>query len=117
MLALSFCAAFAGVYTEYLLKFTEDNVHYQNMEQYAWGVVICSAQFIHSASSRNFFEGYTPATWLVILTTALYGQVVAFTLKFADNIVKVYANSLASLASALLSHFLFGAALHTGLLS
>jgi len=118
MVVMSLCSAFAGVYSEFLLKFSDDNVHFQNMQLYFWGMVICTAQFLHSAPpDHNFFAGYNTLTWIVILVQSLYGQVVGFTLKYADNMVKVYANALASITSATLSHVLFDQPLSLGMVN
>lgn len=116
MIVMSAASAFAGVYSEFLLKFSADNSHFQNMQLYIWGVVICVTQFLYSGSSeKSFFSGYDLLTWVIILMNAFYGQVIAFTLKYADNIVKVYANSLASITTALLSYGFFAAPLTMGL--
>ncbi len=88
------------------------------MQLYFFGIVTCLIQFLYSAETgQSFFKGFTWLTWLVIAVNALYGQVVAFTLKYADNIVKVYANSMSSLATALISYALFSAPLTMGLLN
>ena len=118
MLLMSLCSAFAGVYNEFLLKGSEDSTHFQNMQIYIWGVVICLGQFETSMFSiGSFFEGYTAITWLIIILMAFYGQVVSFTLKYADNIVKVYANSLAALASAVVANVIFETPLTAGTLN
>lgn len=38
---LRLCSAFAGVYTEFLLKKLEYSTDFQNMLLYSWGVAFC----------------------------------------------------------------------------
>jgi solute carrier family 35 (UDP-sugar transporter), member A1/2/3 len=109
MVFMSCASAMAGVYNEFLLKGSEDDAFFQSMQLYFWGVVICMVQFFHSApEDQAFFHGYTVRTWGIIFLNAMYGQVVALVFKYADNIVKVYANSLASLVTAFLTYLIFG---------
>jgi UDP-sugar transporter A1/2/3 len=118
MMAVMSCASsMAGVYNEFLLKDSEDDAFFQSMQLYFWGVLICMVQFFHSApEDQSFFHGYTTRTYLIIFLNAMYGQVVALTFKYADNIVKVYANSLASLVTAFLAYIFFNTPLYFNLL-
>ena len=112
MVIMSCASSLAGVYNEFLLKSSQDDTFFQSMQLYIWGVVICLVRFNTSATDgQSFFQGYTPRTWAIIFCNALYGQVVALVFKYADNIVKVYANSLAALSTAFLSYIVFGSPL------
>ena len=61
--------------------------------------------------------GITPLVWVVILMKALYGQLVSLTLKYSDNIVKLFATSFSASASALFSWMYWGTPLGTALTS
>ena len=61
--------------------------------------------------------GITPLVWVVILIKALYGQLVSLTLKYSDNIVKLFATSFSATASALFSWIYWGTPLGTALMS
>ncbi|KAH0457489.1 hypothetical protein IEQ34_012804 [Dendrobium chrysotoxum] len=58
--------------------------------------------------NNGFFHGYTFITVCMILNHALSGIAVSMVMKFADNIVKVYATSVAMLLTGIVSVFLFG---------
>ena len=58
--------------------------------------------------TRNFFQGFSLFLWGAVLKTAMYGQVVSFTLFNCDNIVKVFANSATVIVSALVDCAIFG---------
>lgn len=69
----------------------------------------------------GFFNGYTGLVWFVISNQAFGGLLVAVVVKYADNILKGFATSLAIIISCFFSvfffsfqlnaHFLFGAGL------
>jgi len=104
-------SAFAGIYTEKLLKGSRQSIHLQNMEIYFWSLFVNGAIAAWNGTnlfSMDFFRGYDTLTWTVILNGALMGQCVSFVMKYADNIVKVFAASLAMLISTLLSFLFFG---------
>jgi UDP-sugar transporter A1/2/3 len=51
--------------------------------------------------------GYNVTTWLVVLNLGCTGLLVSWVMKYADNIVKVYATSMAMLLTMVLSIYLF----------
>lgn len=111
MLIQCFGSSFAGVYNEFLLKSGDDDTNFQNMQLYFWGVVMCLTKFFYDGNSPtlgSFFLGWSPLVCLVVLVNALYGQIIALTFKYGDNMVKVNANSVASLVSAAVTWYFFG---------
>ena len=57
--------------------------------------------------NKGVFYGFTPLTWLCILLQVQGGLLVAVVVKFANNILKGFATSMAILISTVASIFLF----------
>ena len=114
---LSAClSATAGVYTEFLLKKNNDNLYWQNVQLYAFGVVFNGLRltwddFLGENSGGNWLlimRAGLRITWLIVINFSFSGLFVSWLQKFADTIVKVYATSSAMLLTALLSVSFFG---------
>ncbi|KAJ3678668.1 hypothetical protein LUZ60_002471 [Juncus effusus] len=113
----AFLSAFAGIYTEYILKKNNnDSLYWQNIQLYTCGAVFNLGWLIIGDFKLGFekgfwfqriFEGYDYKTWLVVINLGSTGLLVSWLMKHADNIVKVYATSMAMLLTAVLSQFLF----------
>lgn len=56
----------------------------------------------------GFFFGYTTAVWINIVIQAAGGLLVALVIKYADNILKGFATSIAIIVSCVASAYLFG---------
>lgn len=101
-------SAFAGIYSELLLKKDggRHSLHLQNVMLYSWGVVFNSIAIAirdHAAISANgFFHGFAPLVWLLVANNALNGLAISAVLKFADNIVRVFAHAAAMLLTMML---------------
>ncbi|XP_057849251.1 CMP-sialic acid transporter 1 isoform X1 [Cryptomeria japonica] len=114
---LSAClSALAGVYTEYLMKKNNDSLYWQNVQLYAFGVLFNMLRLIMDDVTAGFergpwwqhlFNNYDYVTWLVVLNLGSTGLLVSWLMKYADNIVKVYATSMAMLLTMVLSVYLF----------
>ena len=73
----------------------------QNSIMYAFGSVIAVASYFHSLTMplthgkhhKRFFEGYTTLAIALVLFQAFHGLAVALVYKYADAIVKNFANS------------------------
>ena len=50
------------------------------------------------------FQGYTGLVWVVVLLQGVGGLVVAAVIKYADNILKSFANALSIMATGLISY-------------
>ena len=116
---LSAClSALAGVYTEKLMKMNDDNLYWQNLQLYSFGVVFNAARLlvddINTGFSNGFtllphtlLRGYDAVTWMVVCNLAFTGLLVSWIMKYADTIVKVYSTSMAMMVTMVLSVFLF----------
>eukprot|EP00899_Mesostigma_viride_P021177 jgi/Mesvir1/29060/Mv18368-RA.1 len=101
-------AGLAGVYTEYLMKMNDESLHWQNTQLYGCGLVLNAIYLgFHRWGSGNgysaIFEGYSFVTVAIVLNLAASGLVVSWLLKFADNIVKLYATSMAMVVTMVVS--------------
>lgn len=111
-------SALAGVYTEKLMKMNDDNLYWQNMQLYSFGVLFNALRLFFDDFQLNYsngcslwpsvlVRGYSIITWLVVLNLAFTGLLVSWVMKFADTIVKVYSTSMSMLVTMVVSVFLF----------
>ncbi|KAG8660882.1 CMP-sialic acid transporter 2 [Manihot esculenta] len=112
-IVMALLSGFAGVYTEAIIKKRPSrNINVQNFWLYVFGMVFNAGailiQDFDAVMNKGFFHGYSLITVLMILNHALSGIAVSMVMKYADNIVKVYATSVAMLLTAVVSVFLFG---------
>ena len=59
-----------------------------------------------SVTQGGFFQGYTPVVVVLVLLQAFGGLVVAVAVKYADNILKVFATSISIILSTVCSYWL-----------
>ena len=106
----SVSSAVAGVYFELQLKTAKEHPPSRTcfciLDECV--VLVCTTISKEAGQLRTFFEGQNFYVWCAILSSAIYGQVVALTLYYCDNMAKVFASSLAVFASALLDLFFLG---------
>ncbi|CAH9093797.1 unnamed protein product [Cuscuta epithymum] len=112
-IVMALLSGFAGVYTEAIIKKRPSrNINVQNFWLYVFGMVFNAIAIViqdfDEVVDKGFFHGYSLITVLMILNHALSGLAVSMVMKYADNIVKVYATSVAMLLTAVVSVFLFG---------
>ncbi|XP_063727826.1 UDP-N-acetylglucosamine transporter-like [Symsagittifera roscoffensis] len=104
-------SGFAGVYFEKILKGSPVSTWLRNIQLAIFGIVLgMIAVYINDGANVlafGFFHGYNQYTIMVILNQALGGLVVAFVVKYADNILKGFATSIAIIISCVCSIFLF----------
>lgn len=106
----AFLSALAGVYTEFLMKKTNESLYWQNAQLYAFGVLFNFLRLVLEGGWQKVWRlcnGYDIVTWLVVLNLGCTGLLVSWIMKYADNIVKVYATSMAMLLTMILSTLLF----------
>lgn len=117
LLTLASCvfSSLAGVINEVLLK-KEGQVHslfLQNALLYAWGVAInCIALAIQGderLGTSGPFGGYGPGVVVVLLVNSFTGLAISAVLKFADNLVRVFAHTAAMLLTMLLESVVLAA--------
>ncbi|XP_064455143.1 UDP-galactose translocator-like isoform X3 [Ornithodoros turicata] len=102
-------SGFAGVYFERILKGSDISVWMRNVQLSTFAVPFgLLTTFLSDADDvreKGFFFGYGPLIWSVIVLNAIGGLVVAVVMKYADNILKGFATSLAIIASCVVSMY------------
>lgn len=104
-------SGFAGVYFEKILKGTKQSVWLRNVQLGVLGSVIGMITMEIKEGEKlhelGFFYGYDSLVWLVIILQSIGGLLVAVVVKYADNILKGFAASLAIVVSCIVSVFFF----------
>nr|XP_006816587.1 PREDICTED: UDP-galactose translocator-like [Saccoglossus kowalevskii] len=112
VLVMCLSSGFAAVYLEKILKETAGSVWLRNIQLGIYGVSFSLvAMWLKDGaeiSEKGFFHGYTPLVWFVACWQAFGGLLVAIVVKYADNILKVFATSVALLISTVVSVLMFG---------
>ncbi|XP_017147832.1 UDP-N-acetylglucosamine transporter [Drosophila miranda] len=110
-LGACFLSGFAGIYFEKILKGAEISVWIVNVQlsllSIPFGLLTC---FVNDASrifEHGFFHGYDFFVWYLVLLQAGGGLIVAVVVKYADNILKGFATSLAIIISCVASIYIF----------
>lgn len=112
--ALSACvlSGFAGIFFEKILKGSSISIWMRNVQlsviSIPAGLVHAAVKDWHSLVDHGFFYGYNYFVIYLVLLQALGGLLVAVVVKYADNILKGFATSLAIILSCILSIYLFG---------
>ena len=60
-----------------------------------------------AVSQQGFLGGYTPLVWTVVTVQAVGGLIVAVVVKYADNVLKVFATSFSIVVSCVISAIFF----------
>jgi len=111
--ALSACllSGFAGVYFEKILKGSDVSVWMRNVQlallSVPLGLITAFVKDHDKISSGGFFFGYDNFVWFTVAQNALGGLLVAVVVKYADNILKGFACSLAIIITCVASIFIF----------
>lgn len=108
---LACCSSgFAGVYFEKILKGSSQSVWVRNFQLGLFSVLLGLGGVVANdwakVQSKGFFQYYDNMTWFVIFLQAFGGLVVAAVIKYADNILKTFANAVSILLTGLVSFFL-----------
>lgn len=114
MTAIVICcmlSAFAGVYLEKILKGTNPSIWVRNVQLGFLGSIfgLCTV-FLSDRKvikQHGFFYGYDWVVWVVVCLQSFGGLVVAVTVKYADNILKGFATSVAIVISCVASVYFF----------
>ncbi|KAH8238457.1 hypothetical protein KR032_007244, partial [Drosophila birchii] len=110
-LGACFLSGFAGIYFEKIIKGADISVWMRNLQlsllSIPFGLLTC---FVNDASriyDKGFFQGYDLFVWYLVLLQACGGLIVAVVVKYADNILKGFATSLAIIISCVASIYIF----------
>jgi UDP-galactose transporter len=109
------CAActsgFSGVYFEKILKGSQTSLWLRNVQMGLPSVIIAFmtiyAKDTAAVAEQGFLGGYSPLVWTVITVQAVGGLIVAVVVKYADNVLKVFATSFSIVFSCILSAIFF----------
>ncbi|KAL7567563.1 hypothetical protein ACA910_016978 [Epithemia clementina (nom. ined.)] len=109
------CAActsgFSGVYFEKILKGSRTSLWVRNVQMGLPSILIAYmtvyAKDAAAVQAQGFLGGYTTLVWTVVTVQAVGGLIVATVVKYADNVLKVFATSFSIVVSCIISAFLF----------
>jgi UDP-sugar transporter A1/2/3 len=106
-------SGFAGVYFEKMLKKTKVSPWARNVQLSLFSVIpgyIIGCLIIDGKEIREkgFFSGYSRWTIYSIMCQTLTGFIVVIVIKYADNILKSFANSISIILGCIAQYFIFG---------
>ena len=109
------CAActsgFSGVYFEKVLKGSQTSLWLRNVQMGIPSIIIAFvtiwAKDAVAVSEQGFLGGYTYLVWTVVTVQAVGGLIVAVVVKYADNVLKVFATSFSIVVSCVISAVFF----------
>jgi UDP-galactose transporter len=101
----------AGVYFEKILKNSKVSIWVRNIQLGLFGTLFALITVFFSdyenVKEKGFFFGYNSLVWINIIIQSAGGLLVAVVIKYADNILKGFATSIAIIVSCLASVYLF----------
>jgi len=109
------CAActsgFSGVYFEKVLKGSQTSLWLRNVQMGIPSIIVAFitvyAKDAKAVSEQGFLGGYTSLVWTVVTVQAVGGLIVAVVVKYADNVLKVFATSFSIVISCVISAIFF----------
>lgn len=105
-------SGFAGIFFEKMLKGAEISVWMRNVQMSLLSIPIsvatCLIADYNKIATDGFFHGYDAFVVYLVFLNAGGGLLVAMVVKYADNILKGFATSLAIIISCVASVFIFG---------
>merc|ERR1712062_377983 len=108
----TFLSGLAGIYFEKILKGSDVSVWMRNVQlsmlSVPFGILAVYFKHGNEISENGFFFGYDLFIWYLVVLNATGGLLVAVVIKYADNILKGFACSLAIIITCFVSVFLFG---------
>ncbi|KAI9907221.1 hypothetical protein PsorP6_016612 [Peronosclerospora sorghi] len=106
-------SGFAGMYFEKILKGagSKTTLWERNVQICILGLPLSGGGLVYndfeSIMTRGFFFGYRPVVWAAISFSAFGGMLTAVVVKYADNVLKAFATSIAVVLSVIMSVFVF----------
>ncbi|KAH9287139.1 UDP-galactose translocator [Echinococcus granulosus] len=105
-------SGFSGVFFELVLKSTQKTIVMRNIQLAFCGIFASLAQAYFQERevifNHGFLFGYDGYVWAVILVQSVGGLLVAAVVRYADNILKTFATSVAIVLTLVASVLLFG---------
>lgn len=86
-----------------------DSLQLQNVHMYFFGILFnaFSLFIMDGVNVTSIFDGFDSITWLVVFNYSFSGLVSSWVMRFADNMVKIYAVSTSMALTTLVSIVLF----------
>jgi len=110
-LGACFLSGFAGIYFEKMLKTSDLSVWMRNIQlsllSLPLSLITAYISDSNDISEKGFFFGYDLFVYFLVVLQATGGLIVAVVVKYADNILKGFATSLAIVLSCIVSIYLF----------
>lgn len=104
-------SGFAGIFFEKILKGADISVWMRNVQMsllsIPLGIIPCFFKEGDKIAEKGFFHGYDYYVAYLIALNACGGLLVAMVVKYADNILKGFATSLAIIITSVVSIFIF----------
>eukprot|EP00434_Breviolum_minutum_P041063 symbB.v1.2.036522.t1/scaffold5177.1/size30143/4 len=101
-LGACFASGFGGVFMEMVLKGSSTSIWLRNAQLAIFGASTALWVVIREGE-MNLTRGYTPWVWLMALTVASGGLLVAAVLKYADNILRQFSTAISVILTTALS--------------
>ncbi|XP_052900531.1 UDP-N-acetylglucosamine transporter [Anopheles moucheti] len=110
-LGACFLSGLAGIYFEKMLKGADISIWMRNIQlsllSLPFGLLTCAVNDGAQLAAYGFFYGYDGFVVYLVILQAVGGLIVAVVVKYADNILKGFATSLAIIISCVASIYLF----------
>ncbi|CAH0717219.1 unnamed protein product, partial [Brenthis ino] len=107
-LAACFISGFAGIYFEKVLKESDISVWMRNVQlslaSLPFGI---ATHLINYGTMADLLKGFDGFVWYLVVLQAAGGLIVAVVVKYADNILKGFATSVAIVISCIASIYIF----------
>lgn len=103
------CSGLSGVWFERILKTTPGSIWVRNLQLSLLSLVLAVGSILVQPSDRaqvaefGLLHGYSALVWSVVGIQSFGGLLVAVVVKYADNILKGFATSIATVLSTLVS--------------
>ena len=99
VLCATVTSGFSGVYMEIQLKGSKQSLYVKNIQLAMFGAVSCIISSCFSGDMKNiiipygFFHGFTSVTYIVVILNVFGGYMVAYIIKYIENIAKAFAST------------------------
>ncbi|CEF70798.1 UDP-galactose translocator [Strongyloides ratti] len=104
-------SGFAGIYLEKMLKYSKVSLWTRNIQLATLSLPLLFAITMIKDGDKvmkdGFMQGFDLLVWITVLINAVGGLIVAVVIKYADNILKGFATSVAIIVSTIASIYLF----------
>ncbi|VVC87227.1 UDP-N-acetylglucosamine transporter isoform X2 [Leptidea sinapis] len=108
-LSACFISGFAGIYFEKVLKESDISVWMRNVQLSLLSLPFGTVTYLinNNWSFENILKGFDGFVWYLVVLQAAGGLIVAVVVKYADNILKGFATSVAIIISCVASMYIF----------